>query len=151
MHLFENTTTRMKRPGAKYKHCEVVRKNFNNMFPLPPPTSPISISWQFASYVIFIHELGKHPHNVLEDGKKEEEELLKEKSESIPRGLILSFRSILIPADSLSRAGENGKYRASYYLFTYLHFLPFSTPLNGISSRRHPNCPLGASWVAEIS
>lgn len=144
-------TTRLKCPEARYKYCEVVRKNFNNMFPLSPPTSTISISWQFASYVIFIHELGKHPHNVLEDGKKEEE-LLKEKSESIPRGLILSFKSILIPADSLSRAGENGKYCASYYLFTYLHFLPFSTPpFNSISSRRHPNCPLGTSWVAKIS
>lgn len=58
--------------------------------------------------------------------------------------------------------GENGKYCASYYLFTYLHFSSFilhSVARNAwnkkegkVSSRddlwRHGNCPLGASCSA---
>lgn len=81
---------------------------------------------------------GKHPHNVYEM------ELF---TESIPSGWILSTQLLAVKhpfllsssavktSSSRSRKnGENGKYCASYYLFTYLHFsflslLPLHHPL----------------------
>lgn len=151
MHLFENTTTRMKRPGAKYKHCEVVRKNFNNMFPLPPPTSPISISWQFASYVIFIHELGKHPHNVLEDEKRKKKNYLRRKAKVFPEAWSFSSDPFLFRQTRFQELVKMANIvRLIIYLLIYIFFL-FPPPFNSISSRRHPSCPLGTSWVAKIS
>lgn len=128
------------------RHCEVVRKIFNNML------DSIQTAWHTWK------RQGKHPHNVYEM------ELF---TESIPSGWILSTQLLTMNHPFLSfspfssavknfvgRNGENGKYCASYYLFTYLHFSFFFLhhPLEraeatSIFSRL---CPLGMFSVTKF-
>lgn len=83
-----------------------------------------------ASYVIFVYEQRKHPHNVYEMELFTEHED-GESGYSLRADPFLSdslrihlFFSPTVETFIQDENGENGKYCASYYLFTYLHFFP---------------------------